>query len=686
MIRYKNLFILPTYHDSLEFTTEIRNIFYRNPPDIIAVEFPENLKQDILTGVARLPKISVVLYFDEFLKTQLYIPITPIDSLVEAIRLGDEYGIPVEFIDIFIKNYDPPVIPLPDSYALHYISLKQFYSILNNTLGLKRKAQHYYQKKLPDKLGSKYKNKNQNQNLNNETNSDDSLQDTLKIGKDAEQWMQSSKELDEMRNLYMASRLHQIMVENLNATILVVIGLNHWEQIKILLDHKIIDLDLTAFQPEVKTTLLNIRNKDMPQLFQGIPNIIFQFEIFRHQQKMKWDDLENKQPPAELFQNFDVLEGIREILSKSIERYKNEYQERISIFKIQSLTKYARNLALIENQLVPDLFNLVLASKSIINDDFAWIVYEECIDYPFSEDPAEIPTLELSNKGLFLNGKYFTLRRSIPIKLKAVKLPLKPKPKEHYKGEWKDEWNKGRFQLVSHIPEDIFEEQYFHHIRDRSFEILRDTYKKTYKFSSTLMDGIDFRETIRNWPLNQTIYVKEEFPIHGSVDSVVIIFDPDNDPKSNSNKEKYPYKMMWYAEHPKESDLAFYSTFPGVNLVGPGISRIELGGVTSFFPPRNVPNVWSTKFRKDYPFVQSKAEILLTSALIFAQKKFITYVSTSKPRQIFYTFAARLNLTIIFIPLNRFNPNSLHSLRNLHILAGKNKRKLAYKYINKRKI
>ncbi|MCF2138793.1 MAG: hypothetical protein K9W44_01900 [Candidatus Lokiarchaeota archaeon] len=666
MIRYKNLLILPTYHDSLEFTTEIRNEFYRNPPDLIAVEFPENLKQDILTGVARLPKISVVLYYDEFLKTQLYIPITPVDSLVEAIRLGDEYGIPVEFIDIFIKNYNPPVIPLPDSYALHYISLKKFYSILNNTLGLKKRAKHYYQTKI--------------------LNSDDSLQDTLKTGKEAEQWMQSSQELDEMRNLYMASRLHQIMVENSNATILVVIGLNHWEQIKILLDHKKIDLDLTAFQPEVKTTLLNIRNKDMPQLFQGIPNIIFQFEIFRHQQKMKWDDLENKQPPPELFQNFDVLEGIREILSKSIERYKIEYQERISIFKMQSLIKYARNLALIENQLVPNLFNLVLAAKSIINDDFAWIVYEESVNYPFSEDPAEIPTLELSNKGLFLNGKHFTLRRSIPIKLKAVKLPLKPKPKERYKGEWKDEWNKGRFQLVSHIPEDIFEEQYFHHIRDRSFEILRDTYKKTHKFSSTLMDGVDFRETIRNWPINQTIYVKEEISIHGSVDSVVIIFDPDNDPKSNSNTEKYPYKMMWYAEHSKESDLAFYSTFPGVNLVGPGISRIELGGVTSFYPPRNVPNIWSTRFQKEYPFIQSKAETLLTSALIFAQKKFITYVSASKPRQIFYTFAAKLNLNIIFIPLNRFNPNSLHSLRNLHIIAGKNKRKLAYKYINKRKI
>jgi len=84
---------------------------------------------------------------------------------------------------------------------------------------------------------------------------------------------------------------------------------------------------------------------------------------------------------------------------------------------------------------------------------------------------------------------------------------------------------------------------------------------------------------------------------------------------------------MWYAEHLKESDLAFYSTFPGIDLVGPGISRIELGGVVSFFPPRNIPDIWSEEFFKNYPLGKKKADKLLLAALLFAQKPFITYVA-----------------------------------------------------------
>ena len=126
MIRYKNLIVLPTYHGSLDFVFELRKLFYQNPPDVIAVEFPENLRQKIVAGVSRLPKISVVLYYDQLIKNQLYVPIIPSDSLIEALRLAEEYGIITEFIDLFVNDYKPKPIAMPDSHLLNYLSLDTF--------------------------------------------------------------------------------------------------------------------------------------------------------------------------------------------------------------------------------------------------------------------------------------------------------------------------------------------------------------------------------------------------------------------------------------------------------------------------------------------------------------------------------------------------------------------------------
>ena len=44
--------------------------------------------------------------------------------------------------------------------------------------------------------------------------------------------------------------------------------------------------------------------------------------------------------------------------------------------------------------------------------------------------------------------------------------------------------------------------------------------------------------------------------------SVVVIFDEDE------HLVKYPFQMTWLGEHSQESDMAFYSTLPGVEMVG----------------------------------------------------------------------------------------------------------------------
>ena len=678
MLKYKNLTIIPTYHSNLDFVYELRKSFYQNPPDLICVEFPENLKSLIIEGVHRFPSISLVLYYDEMLKQQLFIPIIPSDSLIESIRLAQEYGIPVEFIDLFVKNYSPENQILPDSYVLNKLSLDEFYNIVKKELKFEVIAESKYQKekfeqekKLKDHLDGEFLLESES-HLKNFS------------GADAQNWIHSSKEIDTLRNHYMAAKLKEIIKKIPDRQILVVMGLAHWERIKNLLEHGNILEDITtSFSTSVDAKLFNILQEDLPKIMIETPNIVFQYEIFRGRQKKVIDKL-----PFRNYEEIDLLKinqfnSIKIILQRAVNQYKQEYDEKISLHKLKSLFQYIRNLPLIENRITPVLFDIVLASKSIINDNFAWVVWDECKLYPFAKDDDNLDSLSFHKEGILLDGKYFKLRRTIPLKIQRIKLPLKPKPKEFKKGQWRAIWDKNKWNLVSYLPEDLFEENYFHHVRTRSMNLLKDENIRTHEFTSTLMDGIDFRETIRNWAFRKKIFVKEKRTILGEVDSVVIIFNRDE--TATETDEKFPHRQMWYAEHLKESDLAFYSTYPGIDLVGPGISRIELGGVVSFFPPRNIPDIWNGKFLKNYPLGKKKADRLLLAALLFAQKPFITYIAKNKPASIFYSMAARLRIKIIYLPLDRFNPVSLRALRNLHVLAGKKIRSYAHKYIHKRR-
>ena len=126
-------------------------------------------------------------------------------------------------------------------------------------------------------------------------------------------------------------------------------------------------------------------------------------------------------------------------------------------------------------------------------------------------------------------------------------------------------------------------------------------------FTTSILDGIDMRETIHKW-YEGRIYVRQYQKIQGEVGSIVVIFDEDRD-------NRYPYTTTWLGENQNESDMAFYSTFPFDNLVGPGIGRAEYGGFLMSLPPRRMYDVWQDA---DYEFAESKSERLLLAALDYS--------------------------------------------------------------------
>src|SRR5206468_1992941 len=144
---------------------------------------------------------------------------------------------------------------------------------------------------------------------------------------------------------------------------------------------------------------------------------------------------------------------------------------------------------------------------------------------------------------------------------------------------------------------------------------------RSEKFTTSVMDGLDMRETLRHWHTGD-IYVKIIPPSRGSIEIVVFLFDVPADPR------RYVFRSTWFAEHPHESTLAYYSTDPLNNLIGPGIGQAEYGGAFFLFPPRIIEDIW-TDDRLN--FADTLEERLLAAACLHSQERHIALVSPRPP-------------------------------------------------------
>jgi len=154
---------------------------------------------------------------------------------------------------------------------------------------------------------------------------------------------------------------------------------------------------------------------------------------------------------------------------------------------------------------------------------------------------------------------------------------------------------------------------------------------------------------------------------------VVVIFDPDEGGKS------YPYCMTWLGEHSQESDMAFYATPLGAQVVGPGISRCEYGGFVMTYPPRRMWDVWQDP---DYAVFSAKPEVLLMAALDYCTDPYVVYVAAKPPRSWFHGMAARMGRKIVYLPIGQLSSATLKKIRVFHVLSGYDKRQIAKDYIH----
>ena len=369
------------------------------------------------------------------------------------------------------------------------------------------------------------------------------------------------------------------------------------------------------------------------------------------------------------------IDGVKAMLLASRDQYKHDLGKRarkITPKLLRVYLQYVRNLTLLERRLTPTLYSLIVAAQQIGGDQFAIALAQTASLYPFHE-MLPLPLIRLGiNRGRLPDGDVAFLKSRLPgqaIEWRSCK--LKPQPPKPQQDEWQMQWNP--YHQCSWPPEDVSIERFRTHVKDAALGLLGTDLARSEKFTTSLKDGLDIRETLRNWHTGD-LFVKVLPPTRGSLDCVVMLFDSPADPRD------YPWRVTWHAEHHDESTLALFATNYLENLVGPGIGQASYGGAVFLFPPRPVPDIWTNR---RFDFTDTLEERLLAAACYHADERHVALLSYSPPGPAWRRLAKRYGKKLIHVPLGKFSQETVQQLRMFHVLNGQKVRSFAAEFIRK---
>lgn len=407
-------------------------------------------------------------------------------------------------------------------------------------------------------------------------------------------------------------------------------------------------------------TIYSVSPKSLTFLFGELPFITGLYERAR----LQLEDDENLS-----------IDGVKQLLMSARSSYMQDLGKRarrITPLLLRQCLKYVRNLTLMDRRLTPDLYTIATAAQQILGDQYAIHLIETARNYPFQEelgyqelslgiDQARLPGDEVASVVSRLPGP--------PIVWRSLKLQRKPVRQEM--DRWKTQWNP--YSQCSWPPEDTLIESFRTRVVDRARAIIGADLARSEKFTTSIKDGIDIRETLRHW-YDGDIYVKVMPPSIGTIDCCVMLFEMPPDPR------EFPWRTTWFAEHKEESTLAFFATDFRDEFVGPGIAMATYGGAMFLYPPVAIPDIW-TDPRLDFTDVIE--ERLVAAACMHARERQVALLSPQTPNAVFRRIAKRFHRKLVHIPLSHFNDALVQQLRMVHVLNGREVRSYAEHFIRK---
>lgn len=611
--------LFPILHGSGDVAQEVRDRLTDRRCDCLAVPLPPSFEEPLEDAVADLPTISVIVQREHRTDGPAsvnYVPVDPCQAVIMGIRVAIGEGIPRAYIDRETALVEPVPLLSPDPYVVKRLSYAAFAAAMVPTL----------------------------------TAPADTTQQQARIA-------------------WMAFQLHQLEMEH--ADILCLCHLADWPWIRQAYQERAAyhPPDPVAGRPErylVEPTSLYFVLGELP----------FLTELYERRRASVHSDRHLS------------IDGIKELLLETRTRSQtapdtdgHAVPTWVTPQLLQLYLHYVRNLALLDRRLTPDLYTLVLAAKQMAGDDFAISLLETAKSYSYQDiEQARLPHISAGLGQFALPDDqivHATNRlQGTPVVWRS--LSLRPRPPRRTSRQWSYLWNPHR--QCSWPPEDSKIESFHTHVREQAQAIIGADLAKSEKFTTSMKDGIDIRESLRHWyqrqkpgrPKRLEIYVKEIPPARGNVDTVIFLFDTPADPES------YSWQATWYAEHAQESTLCFYAT-PFLNhMVAPGIGQSCYGGALFIYPPRAIPDVWTDEA---LGFARTLEERLIAAGAVHSRETHLALVTPVPPKARWRQIAKQFGRQLVPIPMSRFSGQMIDRLRRFHVLNGQEIRSFAAQFI-----
>lgn len=623
--------VLPIIHGSGDMAQEVRECLSDAHWDCVAVPLPPSVEAALERAIDALPQIHLVWQEeppDQDGRPQVnYVPVDPCQAVVMAIRGAMSEGVRRAYIDREVAVFEASPVATPDPYALKHVSVTAYAAALMSVA-------------LPPQPAS---------------------QRAFRIA-------------------WMAFQLHELELEY--QRILCLCPVADWPWLRDAYRSRL------SYEPPEPAATSSVATVAPPTLYFVLGELPFLTELYERRR-------------AELRSDRHLsIDGIKELLLATRERWRalmetggESVANWVTPQTLQIFLQYVRNLALLDRRLTPDLYSMVMAAKQIAGDTFALRLLETAIRYepPHLRQSSSswAPEVEAGIDKLTLDdGRTVRAKNRLagpPLVWRSVS--LRPEPTRFSHRRWGLQWDP--FRQCSWPPEDHKIESFASHVREQGQAILGADLAKTDKFTTSLKDGIDLRESLRNWPRQQRpartgetparlatrmdIYVKELPPARSHVEVVVFLFEPPADPG------RYTWRATWYAEHQQESTLCFFATDFLEHLVGPGIGQSRYGGAMFLYPPRPIPDIWTDPALE---FAQTLEERLIAGAACHSREPHIVLVSPIPPRAAWRQIARRFGKQLIPLPLGRFSGQTIDRLRRFHVLNGHEIRSYAARFIH----
>src|SRR5262245_11701955 len=513
--------VLPIIHGSGDFAVRVREEMLSRSYDCLAVPLPPSFRDGVESAVRRLPEITAVVQVEPGATRCSYVPMDPCQGVIAAIRLALGEHVPRAYIDFETDHYEANAGVFPDPYALKKVSVEGFAAAVLPAIPPPGPGQH------ADRV------------------------------------------------VWMATRLREL--EKKYQSVLFVCNLLDWPWVR---DAYVRRLPVEPPDPaEAAPRTYRVHPRTLAFFLGELPFLTALYERGR-------SDLS----PDE---NLSV-DGVKELALECRDRLRDTLPRvagRITPQLLAVYFRYVRNLSLIGRRLTPELYRQVVAAQQTAGDDFALTLAEVAREYRPSDHSPHAPREEESRPHAEREG--YDLRmgigeadiRGLGVVYMVNRLPgqvmqwrscqLRRRPEPQERRRWLHRWNP--YAQCSWPPEDQRIESFQRHVSEQAKALIGADLARSEKFTTSVMDGLDIRETLRNWHTGD-IYVKIIPPTRGSIEVVVFLFDVPADP------QLYTFRTTWYAEHAEESTLAYFATDPFKNLIGPGIAQAAYGGAFFMFP------------------------------------------------------------------------------------------------------